>query len=306
MKSIFNSGFVKIILITLVLGVLCTIFGWIEYSDSKKTPLDINTMSDSQIEKGAIVEGDIYYNFGVFETVENKRNGRTESTYYRYVIPVGEESYMGVQVTDSSMLAEMDKQTDETYDMMDGKIEDTTTTVHIKGKIVKMDNEDYGYFKDFMSSGGFTDDEIDKWGKEYYIQIRDFGQAKTLFIIGIVCLLISAALIVATVLKGRRLAPQPPQNFGGQSFAQQQGMGQQPGMAPQGPCMNQAQGTAPQGPGMGQPQQPQGPGMGQPQQPQDFSQYFAPQQGAGQAPQQPGFAQPQDFEQQPPQGPTNF
>ena len=273
MKSFFNSGFTRVILILLVVGVLCTVFGAIEYSDSKKTPLDINAMSDDQIQKGAIVEGDIYYNFGVFETVENKRNGHTESTYYRYVIPVAQESYIGIQVTDQSMISQMDTQTDETYDMMDGKIEDTTTTVHIKGKIVAMDKEDSGYFKDFMSSGGFTDDEIDQYGKLYYIQIRDFDQAGTMFIIGIVALVIAGVLIFVTLKRGKRTAPPAPQNFN-QSYDQplQDPMAQQP----------QA-----------------------PQNPEDFNQYFAQQPGM-QQPQQPGFAQPQDFEQQPPQGPTNF
>ena len=204
MKHIFRSGFFKVIAIFLVVGVLCTIFGFIELADSKKTPIDLATISDDQIEKGAIVEGDIYYNFGVFETVENKRNGVTESTYYRYVIPVGEESYMGIQITDKSMIATMDTQTNETYDMMDGKIEDTTTSVHVKGKIVGMDKEDAGYFKDFMSSGGFTDDEISQYGKEYYIQIRNFDQAKPLLAIGIIALIIDAVLIILTVSKGKK------------------------------------------------------------------------------------------------------
>ena len=180
---------------------------------------------------------------------------------------------MGIQVTDQSMVSQMDTQTDETYDMMDGKIEDTTTTVHIKGKIVAMDKEDSGYFKDFMSSGGFTDDEIEQYGKLYYIQIRDFDQAGTMFIIGIVALVIAGVLIFVTLKRGKRTAPPAPQNFN-QSYDQplQDPMAQQP----------QA-----------------------PQNPEDFNQYFAQQPGM-QQPQQPGFAQPQDFEQQPPQGPTNF
>jgi hypothetical protein len=262
MKNIFRSGFFKVIAIFLVVGVLCTIFGIIELADSKKTPIDLATISDDQIEKGAIVEGDIYYNFGVFETVENKRNGVTESTYYRYVIPVGEKSYMGIQVTDKSMIATMDTQTNETYDMMDGKIEDTTTSVHVKGKIVGMDKEDAGYFKDFMSSGGFTDDEISQYGKEYYIQIRNFDQAKPLLAVGIIALIIDAVLIILTVLKGKKAAPQTPQNFGGEGFGQITG----------GPGMDQQA-------GMGQPQAPQTP--------QDFNQYFAQQPGDDQTPQGP-------------------
>jgi len=280
MKSIFNSNLFKIIVVLLALGIFCTIFGFIELADSKKTPIDLATMTDDQIEKGAIVEGDIHYNFGIFETVENKRNGRTESTYYRYVIPVGSESYMGIQFTDKSSISSMDTQTNETFDMMDGKIEDTTTTVHVKGKIVGMDKEDAGYFKEFMKIYGYSDDEIAQYGKEYYIVIREFDQYKPLIAVGIVSLIIAAVLIFLTVARGKKTAPQNPQNFGGQGFGQISG-----------------------GPGMDQQA-----GMGQPQ---DFNQYFAQQPGDAQAPQQPGDAQaPQqpgvDQSHQPPQGPTNF
>lgn len=262
MKNIFNSGFAKLIIIFLVGGILLIIVGAMDYSDSRKTPIDFNAMKDSDFKKGAIIEGDLYYNYGVFETIENKRNGHTESTNYRYIIPMGDESYVGIEFLNEEDVALMDKQTDETYDMMDGKIDDTTTVVHFKGKICKMDNEDYGYFKDFMKSGGFTDDEIAKYGSEYYIQVRKFGEGPITIIIGIVLILIAAVIIFVALAKAKKMAapaPQPTYNPGagmtlnGDSQATfnqtPTGFDQQP----QGPQFNQQ----PQGPQFNQ--QPQGP-----------------------------------------------
>lgn len=272
MKSIFKSGFFKVILLLLAGGITCLVLGGMDYSDSRKTPINFNEMKDSDFQKGAIIEGDLYYNYGIFETIENKRNGHTESTNYRYIIPMGDESYVGIQFTNADEVALMDKQTDETYDMMDGKIEDTTTVIHFKGKVCKMDNEDYGYFKDFMKSGGFSDDEIAQYGSEYYIQVRKFGEGPLIMILGIVFLVIDAVIIAVIISKAKKMtAPQPAFN--------------------QGTGMNlnaDSQATFNQTP-TGFDQQPQGPQLNQQAGQTDFSQYF-------QDPQQP----------QGPQGPTNF
>ena len=217
MKSIFKSGFFKVILLLLAVGIVCLVLGAIDYSDSRKTPINFNSMKDSEFQKGAIIEGDIYYNYGIFETIENKRNGHTESTDYRYIIPMGDQSYVGIQFVNADDVSLMDKQTDETYDMIDGKVEDTTTVVHFKGKVCKMDSEDYGYFKDFMKSGGFTDDEIAQYGSEYYIQVRKFGEGPLIMILGIVFLVIDAVIIAVIISKAKKMAapaPQPAYNSG--------------------------------------------------------------------------------------------
>ena len=217
MKNLFKSRFFKITLILLVLGIVCFCLGLSDFIDSRKTPIDYNTAADGSLKKGDIVEGDIYYNYGVYETITTKENGRTTGTSYRYIIPIGEESYVGIHVNDDSTVDQMDKMTDETYDVMDGKADSTQTTVHFKGKVMKMTSEDYGYFKDFMKSGGFTDDEISKYGSELYIQIRPMNQGPGIMIFGLVLFLVGAVLIIVPIVQAKKASPQPQATYN-QSF----------------------------------------------------------------------------------------
>ena len=95
MKQIFNSRLLKLFIVLIVGGAIFFVLGLLDFIDSNKTPIDYNTMTEDQVQKGAIVEGDIYYNYGPFEQIDTKENGRTTGTSYRYVIPVGEEGYVG-------------------------------------------------------------------------------------------------------------------------------------------------------------------------------------------------------------------
>ena len=283
-KSIFRSGFFKVFIICLLGGLAFVVIGAIEVADSKKTPIDINTLTKDDIKAGVIVEGDIYYNFGVCETIESKRNGKTESTSYRYVVPLVDDTMFTVNVNDgssnASLIADFDRQTDETYDLLDGNIEDTTTVVHVKGKINKMGNEDYGYYKDFLKSGDYTDDEISTYGSEYYLVIKDFSEGPLIMIFGLVFVGIAVLIGFLSIRKSKKAAANatPAGTFPSQNSFAQAGMGQQGGM-PQ--------------PGMPQPgMQQMNPQQGQfAQQPQQFTQQ--PQQFA---------QQPDQFAQQAPQG----
>lgn len=269
-KSIFRTGFFRIILICLVGAIFCIAFGAIEFADSKKTPIDINELTKDDIKAGVIVEGDIYYNFGVCETIESTRNGRVESTTYRYVIPLADDTLFTISIVDSDKnkdtIAQLDKQTDETYDVVMGTLDDTTTIVHIKGKISKMGSEDYGYYKDFLKSGEYTEDEISTYGSEFYLTVRDFGQAGVIFIVGLVFLAVAVLLIFVSIRSAKKQAGAVPPSgtYTSQSSFAQTGMNQQmpqPGMPQPGipqPGMNQQFGQQPQQFGQ-QPQQPQQP-----------------------------------------------
>lgn len=219
MKQLFNSRMLKLFIVLIVGGAIFFVLGLFDTIDSNKTPIDYNTMTPDQIKKGAIIEGDIYYNYGPFEQIDTKENGRTTGTAYRYVIPVGEQEYVGIHFSEDSAISDMDKQTEETFDMIDGKRENTETVVHFKGKVQKMSKEDYGYFVDFMKSGGFTDEEISQYGSEYFIQVRLFGQGKYIMIIGAVLFIIGVIILVITISKSRGpkpapMAPQNPEQYG--------------------------------------------------------------------------------------------
>ena len=156
--------------------------------------------------KGAIVEGDLYYNFGIYEEIQTKTNGATTSTSYRYVIPLGDASYVGLGCALQDTIAELDKQTDETYDYLDGKIDDTETVIHFKGKVEKMDSKDYGFFKDFMTSGGYSEEEIEKYGSQLYIQIKPMTEGPLIMILGAGLFIIGLILLIVMILKIKKMS----------------------------------------------------------------------------------------------------
>ena len=230
MKSIFNSGMFRVLLILFFGGIALTIFGIIEIKDSKATPLDFNSMTVDDLKVGSVVEGDIYYNLDAYETVESKTNGKTTSTEYRYLVPFGDEEFIGVATSKSEIISQFDTQANETFDYLDGKIDETSTIIHFKGKIVKMDSEDYGYFTDAVKEMGYTDNEVKDLCPEYYIQIREFGQGGIILIIGIIMVAIAVILCLFIVRKGNKPVPA---NTTKQSF-QDAGQGQfpEPGVMP--------------------------------------------------------------------------
>ena len=107
MKQIFNSRLLKLFIVLIVGGAIFFVLGLLDFIDSNKTPIDYNTMTEDQVQKGAIVEGDIYYNYGPFEQIDTKENGRTTGTSYRYVIPVGEEGYVGIDISNKDTIRQM-------------------------------------------------------------------------------------------------------------------------------------------------------------------------------------------------------
>ncbi|MCR5214168.1 MAG: FeoB-associated Cys-rich membrane protein [Eubacterium sp.] len=264
MKTVFNSGLFRLILILLVVGVMLLGFGISDFIDTHKTPIKYDELTSMQLEKGAIVEGDLYYNLGVFETIEHTRNGRVESTDYRYVIPIGDESYIGFQAMNSEMVTSMDIQTEETYDYLDGKNDGTTTVIHFKGKIEKLDAEDYGYFKECMVDYlGLTESQFNERCPQYMIRARKFGKGIPFIIIGAI-LLVVAVFIIIRIVKPSNKATGMVGN-GGAVGASDRNFGQT-GAYPQ----NDMNSQNPQGPAVNQPiqfnQNPQGPAVNQPNQ----------------------------------------
>lgn len=199
-KKIYNSRLFQAIVICLVGGILLIVVAIGEYIDSNKVPVDYNSVSGlANIKKGDVIEGDISMNFGVYESIETKRSGSTTSVRYRYIIPVGEKDFIGIDLSDPKVVAEMDKMTKETYEVYKGNAESTNTTVHFKGKVSKLSNEDYDYFKRGMNGLGYTDNEIEQYCSKLYIQNRTFNNSTPMIIIGVILIVISIVLIVVTL-----------------------------------------------------------------------------------------------------------
>ena len=184
----------------MVFGVLMLVFGIYECVMAHKTPFDLNRIPDSEIKPGILLEGDVYGNYGAYEEYYNTRYGIKDksSTLWYYIIPVGEESFMGVSVNANKRGAEFDRQSDETYDYLTGATDKAPTPLHVKGKVAKMDSEDLGLYKTALREIGFSESEIDQYALPYYIGSNSFDSWLVLLIVGVVILAIGVVLIFVT------------------------------------------------------------------------------------------------------------
>ena len=204
-KLFLKTKFAKVALLIFAMSLIFLVLGVMEIIDDNTKPIDYSTMTESQLEEGAIIEGDLKFNLGRYEEIEHTRNGSVESVDYCYVIPVGQKGYAGILSNVSDVVSDLDKQTEETYKMLNGDSESTQTVVHFKGKVVEMKDEDYDYFCDYLKNIGFSDAEINELGCRYYIQIRKFNQGVTITIVGAVIFVIALVLILISIRDMKKL-----------------------------------------------------------------------------------------------------
>lgn len=190
----------------LIAGVLLIGAGIYSCIMAHKTPYDINQLMDGEAKAGMMVEGDLWCNYGVYEESYSSRYGikQKSSEVWYYIIPVGEYDYMGVAVNANARGAEFDRQTDQTYDW----IMDETGTVaepnplHIKGKVVKMDNKDKEYFTKALVECGFTQSEIDQYAEFLYVSAGSFDEWLVVLLVGVVLTAVGVVLVIVTRRKG--------------------------------------------------------------------------------------------------------
>ncbi|MCM1333489.1 MAG: hypothetical protein NC084_03315 [Bacteroides sp.] len=189
-----------------LLGVMFTFMTRRDVIDNMKTPLNYNLMSASDVKEGAVVEGNLFVNYGSYEEqyTTGTFGNKTGSSSYWYLIPVGDEEFMGIYTGNSDLIATLNRQTDETYALLNEETDADPTVVHFKGKIVKMDSEDETYFRNGMLELGFTPEEIEQYGIKSYIKIIFFDNMWIPFAIGIVALLAGIAILIIMFIRKRQ------------------------------------------------------------------------------------------------------
>lgn len=171
----------------LVIGIVLTVMTVGDMIDNAKTPADFYSLSEQDIKAGMMVECDLEYNYGSYvEVTKEKDSGAKSIVGYYYMIDAGQESYMALYTPIKDLIKQLDAQADTLWDYWDGKSDAMPTPVHIKGKIEKMDKEDIGLFEDQLETFGFTSDEIDQYGLNYYIKVTDTSTHPILLVVGIV------------------------------------------------------------------------------------------------------------------------
>lgn len=190
-----------------ILGIVFTVMIGGDVIDSMKTPISYNFMTAADVKDGAIVEGNLLYNFGSYEEeyTTGRFGNKTGSSSYWYLIPLigeEEEAYMGFYTGNSALISALDRQSQETYSMFDTGVE--PTPIHFKGKIVKMDSEDETYFRNGLLEFGLTYEEAQEYGIKSYIKVIFYDNLWVPLIVAIVAFLLGVAILVVMFIRKRQ------------------------------------------------------------------------------------------------------
>lgn len=154
--------FILIGLVMVVLqaqNVFYTIFGYAEFTE----------LEPGQI-RSQLVKIDLTANFGCYleEYERNTQTNRKTTTNLYYIIWTGDEEdvdyrYMSIKVPPSYEKV-MEQMAENSANQM------YSDPVHFVGKIKKLDNEEYYYFKKFFQDYGWSDESIEERTLPYYIE----------------------------------------------------------------------------------------------------------------------------------------
>ncbi len=181
-----------------IMGVVLLAAGIYYFVMAHKTPYDINLIDDSEIKAGMLVEGDIYGNYGAYEETYTTRYGVKESSTasWYYVIPVANESFMGLSVNAKQYGNQFELQSEQTYDYLTEATDQRPMIIHVKGKISKMDKKDQELYNEYLADIGFTNSEISQYCLPLYIKNQSFEGYLALLLSGAGCLIVGILLIV--------------------------------------------------------------------------------------------------------------
>ena len=210
-NNFIQSKPAKLIFILLFTGVLCIVFGIMDFIDCSHGITDMDTMKSEEIIKGQFVTSDIYINLGNYaeEYTTNWGVKQGNSTQY-YLVPFGdgeEGMYISVATSNLELQAQFDELEEALYSSEE--IEDiyALEPIAFEGKIIKIDKEIQGYLYDMLLDYGFCESEAeaDEFVLPYVVRYNVSGAqpAYELFVIGAGSL-IACAVVIVVIFAGRR------------------------------------------------------------------------------------------------------
>lgn len=168
---------------------------------------NVKEIGDTQL-----VEAELYASFGCFveeeTTTKNKYGNVTNkrSDFY-YIVPAfnGEELYyIGVEVPQEKQSL-YEKMTDSTYDYFSGYAADfSEDTIKVTGRLAKLEDDKYQYFREWFEEEQWTDEEIDEYVLPVYIETFVPSSVRKMFFAAIGLMVLGIALLAWGVVKKRR------------------------------------------------------------------------------------------------------
>lgn len=202
-------GMITIGFVVLVLAVilLCTNTDILNYL---LTGADINQISVSDLRDGKVVHGQLNQIFGCYAEKTEAPYGLPVYAGSYYVIPVGEETYMGVYL-DKEYGDQVWNLMKETKDYINGDRQELPEGIFTRGRIYQMDTVEESYFQIWLREHGLsTAEEISNHAVSYtyeVIPLSEWNSSKDIAIYMIVGILLIAALIpLLWVATGRDIA----------------------------------------------------------------------------------------------------
>ena len=175
--------------------------------DNAKTPSDYSTLQMEDFKNGMIIEGYLPYNYGAYEFIQSESDsGNTTYDGEYFLIDAGDEGFMGLYTPDNNLMSQLEKQSDDFYNYVNLVSDEYPESIYFKGKVRRMDSEDVSIYHSFMTSWGYTQEEIDETCLELYIEVKDISSSPALLAIGSVVALggvLFCILFVKRKLMGR-------------------------------------------------------------------------------------------------------
>ena len=216
MKKFFDCLFSRLTLILLIIGIGLFAVSIGDTITSFKTAKTFEDVFNDGIEEGDYIKGEVVYSFGAFaveDTVTKSRTGSTHTekgTAEYFIIPAG-DGFAGLEVK-KKLVSEVEQNSDETYNVLDGKANDTTTRPVIEGKVQVMKSELASYYKSGLKDMGYTSEEISNMGEIYVIKTMSATTARIMTIIGILAFIAAIVVIIVKMNKTPKEAPQMAAN----------------------------------------------------------------------------------------------
>lgn len=166
-------------------GILLLIQAFIHMADDKKAPMDYNAISVSDINKNAIISGEIEETIGWYVTIT--KNGRPD--YYYYAVPVDQDKYMGIRVNASE--AEILEQIENGENV----------TLSFRGKITETSTDYREQLEKLVANYGYTSSEAKDHILPYHIEVIH-AKASDIFLEALIIMFVSGVTIFIFIKKG--------------------------------------------------------------------------------------------------------
>ncbi len=194
-------------IIFVLLGVILAVTMTMKLIETSGTPEQFSSLTGDNIKTDILVEGDIEYNFGNYETLYNqKSNGYKETLGQYFLIQLSDGQLIGFYTSEAETIAALNRQEDVYYDYMTGKSDIQPEKLHFKGVVQKMDFEDSKIFSNYIGEAfNLRSDEVGDTSICVYIENYDNSEAVPIMLVGGVLLAIVGLVFVIRFFVCRRV-----------------------------------------------------------------------------------------------------